>query len=400
MNRWVRYVMFLAALSSVSFQCLHAQDLSSCNQIINSGLREYDITTQSDAVLNVYYENFCQSSASSSSTGVGLSFEAVIKAIPVKFLGSYSSDSEAQTNFCKTYSSQYNATHNSYHYQEKIVTRGYDSYDQCVQAQKLGLGAWHTVDSKAAVTLKFTAGVNRPIELRSLRTDTNKISCKATDQKGEAALNQLIKSNDYIAVNCSRTPETTSTGDKVYNEGVIQTAGNYGTYDVYLPASQIVAERDAAVIYTRIGHLENLAASSADVAATVPKNGGPAGSNEAFFDFTDKQIHVDRTKSLKPGSPSYFLVPEDGNYYVEAALYAPWVQGRGDDYFSFYLKKMSAGGNDWEQVSGMNDWSATPRSTISVILNLRQGDKLALKAGNASGADVPMAGSFSVIEMN
>ena len=169
---------------------------------------------------------------------------------------------------------------------------------------------------------------------------------------------------------------------------------------MYLPASQIVAERDAAVIYTRIGQLENLAASSADVAATVPKNGGAPGSNTAFFDFTDKQIHVDRTNSLKPGSPSYFLVPVDGNYFVEAVLFAPWVEGRGADYFSFYLEKMSADKNDWELITGANDWSATPRSTMSVILNLKKGDKLASKAGNASGADVPMVGSFSVIQMN
>ena len=400
MNRRAKFMTLSIALTSLFHEVVPAQDISSCNQIINSGLREYDIETQSDAVLNVHYENFCQANSSSSSTGVGIDFEAVIKAIPVKFLGSYSNASEAEANFCKNYSSEYSATHSAFEYQENIVTRGYDSYDQCVQAQRLGLGAWHTVDSKSAVTLKFTAGVDRPIEVRSIRTAGRNISCRATNQTGDVTLNQVVKSPDYIAINCTRTSRQNSDGDTVFDEGVIQTAGNYGTYDVYLPPSQIVAERDAEVIYKRIGQLENLAAASAEVTANVPPNGGPPESNTAFFDFTEQQIHVDKSNSFRTGSPSYFFVPADGVYFVEAVLFAPFVEGRKADYFSFYLRKMSAERNDWEDIEGMNDWSATPRSSISTILKLRKGDKVALAAGNASSAAIAMSGSFSVIQIN
>jgi len=394
-------VLFLWALVVFLSCTLRAQDTSSCTVVITSGLREYSIANQSEAVLNNYYDTYCQSSTSTASHGAGLDFGAVVDAIPLKFTGTYSDNSQAQTNFCKNYSSNYQRSVVSNSYQEKIVQKGYDSFNQCVSALKLGLGANHVVVSKSAVTLTFTAGVNRPVEVRSLHTD-KQITCVGSNGGGKITYSDDTKvtSKDNIVIHCDRTFTTNGSGDKIYAEGTIQVSGNFGSYDVYLPANQVVAERDATVIYQKLAELQQvLAVGTAAVAATVPKNGGAPGTNTAFLDFTAAQVSLDNTGSFKPGSPSYFLAPADGYYHVDGAYIAAFNRTRIPDYFSLGLLKMAVDGNDWTAVSGSYDNSSSPQSVISVNMRLRKGDKIALQVGNASGENVGVSGTFSVMQL-
>jgi hypothetical protein len=399
-----KQVTVLCGALGMLFSCsLRAQDISACNVVMTSGLREYSIANQSEVVLNNYYDSYCQSSTSSTSHSAGLGFGAVISMIPVNLTGTYSDDSQAQTNFCKNYSSNYQRSGSSSSYQEKIVQKGYDSFNQCVSAVKLGLGARHVVVSKAAVTLTFTAGVDHSVEVRSLHVDQKKITCVGSNGAGKITFSDDTKvtSKDNIVIHCDRMFTTNSSGDKIYDEGTIQVSGNFGNYDVYLPATQVVAERDATVIYQKLAELQKvLAVGTASVAATVPKNGGAPGTNTAFLDFTANQVTLDRTGSFKPGSPSYFLAPAEGYYHIDGAYIAELKQARTVDYFSFYLLKMTSDENDWTAVSGAYDYSASPQSTVSVNLHLMRGDKIALKVGNASGEAVNVTGTLSVMQLN
>jgi len=142
-------------------------------------------------------------------------------------------------------------------------------------------------------------------------------------------------------------------------------------------------------------------AGSTNVLGTIPPNGGPPGSNTAFLNFKDSDIRLDRTKSFKPGDPSYFLAPADGDYRVDAALAATYDPRRTvADYMSFYLVKMSADKVDWEGAGGTNDVSRMPRGNISTSVHLQKGVKLALRAGNAAGTPIDVAGTFSVQQIN
>jgi hypothetical protein len=139
---------------------------------------------------------------------------------------------------------------------------------------------------------------------------------------------------------------------------------------------------------------------SVEVSATVPPNGGRPDTNTAFLNFTSKEVRLDQTNSFKPGSPSYFLAPADGDYHIDASCNAAFDRNRTPDYFSFYLMKMPVEGNVWEQVTAVSDSSGNPKGNISVNVHLRKGEKLALRAGNASGAPIPVSGTFSVNQLD
>ncbi len=102
-----------------------------CRTVITDGLREYAVSNESVSYLNTVFDKYCDRSGSTKSVGVVTGIDTVIKSLPVRFTGNYSSNEEGWRNFCRIYSSQTSLNTDRFSYQERIVQRAYDSFDAC-----------------------------------------------------------------------------------------------------------------------------------------------------------------------------------------------------------------------------------------------------------------------------
>src|SRR5579859_6510810 len=136
-----------------------AQDYSVCRPVITQGLREYNISTSSSSSLDVIYDRYCDSSGEFKSTGANAGLDLIVGEIPIGFKGSYSSYDQAFHNFCRNYYSQRQTNANNFSYQEKIVTKAYDAFNECVRFITLGVSIQHNPISLEQASIFLWAGV-------------------------------------------------------------------------------------------------------------------------------------------------------------------------------------------------------------------------------------------------
>ena len=232
------------------------QDFGVCKSIITTGLREYSISTSSQASLNTIYDNYCGSSQTSHSSDFAAGLEAVVKAIPIKFTLGSSDSAQALSNFCHTYSENRQSSSSSSQYEEKIVTEAYKTFDHCMEIVRNGISVDHNVVSMDALTISFRAGVAHPIEIRGIATSPN-VVCKGQTDSGSVVTYTLAtreKSPTLLGVACDRTPDKIKgpAGQSLYKEGTIRITTSAGPYDIFWPRDEMLSEDVASSVQQQV----------------------------------------------------------------------------------------------------------------------------------------------------
>lgn len=249
----------LMALLLLCSPCF-AADYSHCTAGLNATAKEVQVGASSSEYLNAVYSNECENNGLSKQKSAGVGLEAVIKAIPVKFTGSYGSNEEKMGNFCKVYSSETQTNQQNYSYAERVIGKALDTFEQCVRFTSQGITVQPTLLSLGASSINITAGIGKPVEVRGLTLSDN-LTCSGMDPSTK----KLIQFNESTVVNtsttlgilCKRTEIVDKSGSRVYEEATVQMPlDTYGTFSLLIPKDTRLPLDQASILQKELEDLK------------------------------------------------------------------------------------------------------------------------------------------------
>ncbi len=235
-------------------------------------LKEYSIDSTSSSYLNAVFTQHCQQDGSRKASNGGLGLDAVIKAIPVKFTGSYSNSDEAVSNFCKTYASQTAFTAASDMYKETISLKALETIQQCNALQASGVIITHQVNNVEAANFYLRNSVTQTLELQGVSA-TNGVTCEGLvggrKRVFDSSFSVPVRSTQSFA--CKRAGQRqTSGGPIAFSESIVTVLTNQGNYSLFWPRDERQSENMANQIDRRITLTEGeLAVTKANIAPLV-----------------------------------------------------------------------------------------------------------------------------------
>lgn len=237
-----------------------------CRSVITDGLKEYSVSTESSAYLNTVFDKYCESSGSLKTQSLGLGLDTVVKAIPVKFTGNFSSNEEGMRSFCKEYSSIASGQTDRNRYEEKIVRRAYDSFDQCIVLASTGVVVKHSVRSLEQVDFFIAPGFSHPVTIKGVKTSDG-IACEGQDptsnnssaKKFGLSSRVVLNGNKSLNLVCTRPGTVDNKGTRVFHEGTVTILTDIrpnGNYAAFFPKEDRLAEDQASVLRQAMDQLK------------------------------------------------------------------------------------------------------------------------------------------------
>lgn len=251
----MKHIAFLVLLF-VTDNC-YSQNLQ-CPDIAKT-LKEYQIDSSSNSYLGAVFTQHCQSDGSRKSSGAGVGLDVIVKNIPVGLTGNYTSNGEAFTNFCKTYSALQSSFGATDSYKQTISQKALETVERCLEFQSSGVVVTHAITNNATVNFYLKASVINRIEITGVHID-GPVVCNGN----VSGVNKVFDQNLTVKVSgtqgfaCSRKPTSVgSTGDLRFQESVITLLTNQGNYSVFWPQEDRLTESSATSINKRLKDIEN-----------------------------------------------------------------------------------------------------------------------------------------------
>lgn len=229
----------LAQLIVCSYALGQQHDYSVCSPIITQGLREYSITEGSSDMKDFAYDDYCVSNSSTSGKGFDSSLEFVVKAVPLKATGNYNEQTAEAKQFCSEYATERQSHTETHSYQETIVSKGYDTFKDCVALVSRGVSVISTVQSYAAMDYYLLSSTVTTIVLKGVKPSPG-ISCAGQDPSGKY-ISYTPRTGfsipKTVSFTCTRqaAKSNASSDGPLYDQGTVQVLTNVGNYDVFLP---------------------------------------------------------------------------------------------------------------------------------------------------------------------
>ena len=217
-------------------------------------LKEYAISTSSVDYLNSVFDNYCEQSGSAKSSSAGIGLDTVVKAIPIKFTGSYASNEEAMRNFCKSYSAVAAGSSRSFSYSERVSDKALQTINDCLRLQAQGITITHSVVTKETTAFFLKASGGQPIQLTGVVPSAG-VACKGSIkgrlQTLDERTNESIRDTQNFV--CTRLATQTSNPKvRAYPEASIIVSTSYGNYNVFLPRDERLADDLASEVSLRL----------------------------------------------------------------------------------------------------------------------------------------------------
>lgn len=252
--------LFFVALSTPSFAQGNIYD--NCRAVITDGLREYAVSNESVSYLNTVFDKYCDRNGSTKAIGAGLGIDTVIKSVPVRFTGNYSSAEEGWRNFCRNYSSQTALDIDRFNYRERIVQRAYDSFDTCIALATAGIATRHRIENITRVNFFVHGGFARPVTIRGINA-TGNIKCEGVNpnnnEGGSTTFNassvMRLANDNVLGMVCTRNGNTDNAGNITYDEGIVTVLTDIspnGNYTIFMPKDTKLADSIASVVQQQI----------------------------------------------------------------------------------------------------------------------------------------------------
>lgn len=244
----------LAVIAAFAFD-VSAQNLQ-CPDIART-LKEYSIDSSSSSFLNAVFSEHCQQDGSRKSSGGSAGLDLVIKAVPVKFSGSYNSSDEGFSNFCKAYKSQNEGAAASDSYKETISRKSLETISQCLALQATGVTITHQINNVEAANFYLKASVTSVLDLKGVSI-TGNVACEGIvggrKKVFDASLDLPVKTTTAFA--CKRTgipgPKRTTS----FGEATVTVLSSQGNYAMFWPKDERQSPDMATEIDRRISQLQ------------------------------------------------------------------------------------------------------------------------------------------------
>lgn len=259
-------IFAISAFSFFAGPACNAQPtlIDSCKTVITDGLNEYSIKNDSSSYLNSVHDNYCEASGSAKTDKFGLGIEAVVKAIPIKFTGTYDSGQTAMKNFCKNYASTTAQNSAAASYQQTIVRRAYESFDTCVSLAAQGTSVKHFIRSPDTFDFYLAPGFSRPVKINGMHVPKN-VVCKGIlpGETKSSVINEdtvtTLNNNDSMSVGCTRTGDKDSDGNITLQEAVVTIFTNLqnGNYSVFLPKNVAISSNWGTDFESRLNQVKD-----------------------------------------------------------------------------------------------------------------------------------------------
>ncbi len=236
--------VFALGLPSVAFS-----QVQQCTDLTKA-LKEFSISTSSSDHLNSVFDNYCEASGSMKAASAGFGIDTVVKAIPIKFTGSYANNEEAMKNFCKNYSSTTAIQERTFSYKEKIASKALETVSDCLRLQSQEkVIITHDIVNRDRSTFFLKSSLDKKIKLSGVAV-TGPVKCTGQIDRKSTPFNDstnvtVSNSQNFI---CTRTPSLNAQKVKIYDESTISVATDLGNYNVFWPQDELVPEEMASKI--------------------------------------------------------------------------------------------------------------------------------------------------------
>jgi hypothetical protein len=262
------------ALASISliFACVTAYSQNLQCPDISKTLKEYSIDSSSSNYLNAVFTQHCQQDGSKKGSSGGVGLDAVIKAIPVKFTGNYTSSDEAFSNFCKTYASQTAASSATDSYKETISLKSLETIQQCLALQTSGTIVTHQISNVESANFYLRSSVTQNFELQGVQISGGTTSClgQVAGQKMQFDTSINVKIKATQSFGCTRRGVKLANGALSFPESIVTVMTNQGNYALFWPKDERESADMASQIDQRITKIEgDLAVTVKDISPIV-----------------------------------------------------------------------------------------------------------------------------------
>ena len=225
----------------IFYTASQAQDYSHCSQIIESGLREYNVQLNSRAFADAMHDQYCEGKDVKGGFASGGSAKIPIKGIPSEFGGHLSGNAEKITTFCKDYSRSTVESNSQLDYAERISQRALESFDLCVSLAASGTKISHNFISRNQLRVFMQARNDGPLEVRRLQI--RNMQCTGTLDDNDINWNterkKLIQNTTVIF--CEREPSDIPgrVGSREYPEATLSADIRGQAYDLVWPSTTV-----------------------------------------------------------------------------------------------------------------------------------------------------------------
>jgi hypothetical protein len=223
-------------------------------------LKDVLINASSSSSLQSIYDQHCQSNSSGSSTSAGIGLDAVVKAIPFKFTGTYGSSSEAMQNFCKTYQSIASSQQETNSYEYRVASKTHDTVIECLRLQSQGVTVSHSIASTQSSNFFLKSGVTQKIQVSGIHVSGD-VKCEGATGGKTVAMTGATSLDvpKTLSFHCRRAAGSFNVAGKQvsgYAEGTITVLTNFGNYSMIWPREEVLSENLASVINSEVAQLK------------------------------------------------------------------------------------------------------------------------------------------------
>jgi hypothetical protein len=241
---------FLVALLIAPLQWgQDSQGYDNCTPVLELTGRNYSVEDSKAAVQSNIYNQYCENDTTNSNSNLDVGAK-LLGSIGLSFGGS--SNEETVRNFCKTYQSNYTQNQSYYRNISTVLKSTTDAWSACEQGKQQGVLFRPTVQ-KTQLSVGIARRGSHPGNVTAINYDTKRLSCKFDNA---SSLPKAL-TEDYWNVFCSRTPQTTSTGETIYPEAdfVVDTS-LAPPFPLTIPADGSVPYQFASEIQKQLNQLD------------------------------------------------------------------------------------------------------------------------------------------------
>jgi hypothetical protein len=268
----------LSLVLPVLFAATRMASADSCDTVFDSNIRNITSDESSFTSLHTIYDSYCSASGEIKSEHAGFNFEAVIKAIPLKFGGESGSASQRMSSFCKNYSEIRFSDEWRNLALNTVSVEALKEYNVCraIQAQ-YGVTISHSYAAPGGILVHFDFANPTTAFRLEFVTAGPKTDCGATAFSTDGNWQKLekkayeIKSNFEIL--CEREGTKGDDGSITYDATWVGIGTNLGAYSIPIQMDQLYSNELASEATASIAALEGeLQAAKTEMAAITAAN--------------------------------------------------------------------------------------------------------------------------------
>ncbi len=239
----MNFIQIISAAALVLLACVpsHAQDLRCLD--IATALKEFSISTSSKSYTNSVFDSYCETNGTVKKSERSVGLDAVVKSIPFSFKAGATSNEQAISNFCSTYSGSTALQERANTYEERIAGKSLDTVKACLELQALGVTITHRIITRRKADFFLKSSVDLKLNISGISLD-GPVRCSGNvggvKRKFDDSTSLVVQNAQSFY--CTRFPRANEKKQEVFDEAVVSVATQKGNYTLVWPRDERLPE--------------------------------------------------------------------------------------------------------------------------------------------------------------